>query len=95
MRCTEYIKSIGRGRAVREYDYICGGIGGQAVRRDVDACVGFADCPCKRCRATRLAATEAHKGGHVREWPAGTFSPLARDPYCGVCRTEERARYRA
>ena len=27
-------------------------------------CVGFADCPCLKCRATRRAATERHATGH-------------------------------
>ena len=47
-------------------------------------CVGFADCPCRRCRDTRLAATDAH----------GTDSPAHQSSYCGACRTAERERYR-
>lgn len=42
-------------------------------------CVGFADCPCTRCRATRREATVRH-GAHV----AGDSS------YCGACRTARR-----
>ena len=49
-------------------------------------CVGFADCPCGKCRATRVATTEAHATGHGHP---------SESSYCGVCRTEERARWRA
>lgn len=47
-------------------------------------CVGFADCPCARCRETRRAATAAHPDhGHTSD-----------RSYCGACLTAERARYR-
>jgi hypothetical protein len=47
-----------------------------------DECVGFSDCPCRKCRQRRLSATENH-GHHVRGEAA----------YCGVCRTQEREKY--
>ena len=46
-------------------------------------CVGFADCPCARCRHTRMSATERHA-----EHAAPDLN------YCGVCRTAERERWR-
>lgn len=49
-----------------------------------DACVGFADCPCSGCSATRVAAAAAHPDHqHVSD-----------RSYCGACRTAERDRYR-
>jgi hypothetical protein len=41
------------------------------------ACVGFADCPCPKCRASRVAHTAAHPH-HAH--------PSDRS-YCGTCRT--------
>lgn len=39
-------------------------------------CVGFADCPCHRCRATRYGHTSAHPDhGHV-----------SHRSYCGTCK---------
>lgn len=47
-------------------------------------CVGFADCPCRKCRATRLAAFDAHPNhGH----------PSDRS-YCLACKAIERDRFR-
>ena len=48
-------------------------------------CVGFADCPCKRCRATRMAATAAHPN----------HGGISRSAYCGACRTADREAHRA
>ena len=46
-------------------------------------CVGFADCPCNRCRHTRLQATEAHPShSHPQD-----------SSYCGACKTAERDRW--
>lgn len=46
-----------------------------------DVCVGFADCPCARCREARVTATAAHpEHGHVSD-----------RSYCGACRTADRA----
>lgn len=47
-------------------------------------CVGFADCPCHRCAATRVGHTAAHP-----EHPHDSDRS-----YCGVCRTAELERYR-
>lgn len=45
-------------------------------------CVGFADCPCKRCRALRVRYTAEHPNhGHIQD-----------RSYCGVCKTEARNR---
>lgn len=44
-------------------------------------CVGFADCPCRKCRGTRVATTEAHPN-HAH--PSDSS-------YCGACRTAARA----
>lgn len=49
-----------------------------------EGCVGFADCPCSKCRARRVAFTAAHDTGHDH--------PQDRS-YCGVCKTAERNRY--
>lgn len=49
-----------------------------------DICVGFSDCPCRKHRADRLAATEAHPD-HAQ----GTSD------LCGVCRTQRIHDYAA
>lgn len=42
-----------------------------------DECVGFADCPCRKCRDTRLSVTEAHPN----------HEHISDRSYCGACRT--------
>lgn len=44
-------------------------------------CVGFADCPCRRCRLARLEAHNAH--------PNHTPGQAA---YCGACQRIARER---
>lgn len=46
-------------------------------------CVGFADCPCGRCRGLRREATARHGEHAVNEYG---YVPDA--SYCGGCRTE-------
>lgn len=55
-------------------------LGDAPATRDPGACVGFADCPCLKCRATRVAATAAHPD-HAH--PSDVS-------YCGACRTADR-----
>lgn len=40
-------------------------------------CVGFADCPCGRCRRKRRETTDAHPDHRAAD-----------ASYCGVCRTQ-------
>jgi hypothetical protein len=54
--------------------------GGRLRITPVTACVGFADCPCKKCRATRLAANQAHP--HHEHGQAA---------YCEPCNRARRA----
>lgn len=47
-------------------------------------CVGFADCPCRKCRLTRVTVTAAHPNhGHPSD-----------ASYCGACRTVDREAHR-
>jgi hypothetical protein len=46
-------------------------------------CVGFADCPCARCRDTRRTVTAGHPA-HDGEHPNTAAN------YCGACLTAER-----
>lgn len=41
-------------------------------------CVGFADCPCLRCRHTRRTKTAEHPD----------HAHVADSSYCGTCRTQ-------
>lgn len=55
-----------------------------ACRDCVAGCVGFADCPCKRCRAKRAAVTASHPDHDRRDVS-----------YCGACLQAERDRHDA
>lgn len=46
-------------------------------------CVGFGDCPCARCRHTRVTETDRHYAGPWRG---------DHESYCGVCRTRHTTR---